>query len=413
MTRKERLKKGQKVAQTAVWLEGSLVVAKVGIGLFSGSLVLVSDAIHSGSDLLSIITSWFGLKIAQRKADQRFPYGYYKAENLGTLIISLLIVLAFWEMLTQGYARLFSFSLIKMPLLALGISLLDALALFFFGDYEIKIGKQVGAQSLVAMGKENRTHIFSSIAVFIGTLAAYYRVPYLEGIITIGISLLILKVGLSAARDSVFALMDVSPSDEVEQSVIKAIKSVPGIEEYFNLRLRKSGPFIFGETKVGIRKFVDVKRAHEIADRIEREVKKKVSQVDSLAVHVEPFKSKYHHLVIPVKAKKRLVSPIADQFGRAPYFLFVNLKGKKVKGHYFLENLHQKQKVRAGLAVAKLVTKQKSQVLITKEIGEISYHILKDYLFDLYQTQAQTTKKAIEQFNQGKLTLLKKPTKKR
>ena len=218
---------------------------------------------------------------------------------------------------------------------------------------------------------------------------------------------------MSAARDSVFALMDVSPSDEVEQSVIKAIKSVPGIEEYFNLRLRKSGPFIFGETKVGIRKFVDVKRAHEIADRIEREVKKKVSQVDSLAVHVEPFKSKYHHLVIPVKAKKRLVSPIADQFGRAPYFLFVNLKGKKVKGHYFLENLHQKQKVRAGLAVAKLVTKQKSQVLITKEIGEISYHILKDYLFDLYQTQAQTTKKAIEQFNQGKLTLLKKPTKKR
>ena len=411
LEKREKLKKGQKTAGTAIWLEGFLVAAKTIIGLSSGSLVLISDAIHSGSDVLSIITSWFGLKIAQRQADQRFPYGYYKAENLGTLIISFFIIYAFWEMLHQGYARLFLFSSIKAPLLALGISLLDALVLFFFGKYEIKVGKQIGAQSLIAMGEENRAHIFSSMAVFIGTLAAYYKIPYIEGLITMAISFLILKIGLSAAKNSVFSLMDVSPSREIEQKVIKTIESAPGIEEFFDLRLRKSGPFILGESKVGIRKFVDVKKAHEIVDKVEEEIKRRIPQIESFMLHVEPFKSDWQHLVFPIAAKKDLDSKIADQFARAPYFLFVNLKKDKLKGFYFLKNPYKEKKVKAGLAAAKLIAKQKSDILITKQIGEIAFYALRENLFDIYQTENKTVKAAIKNLRENRLAQLKKATK--
>jgi len=404
------LRKGQKVAGMAIWLEGFLAAAKMIIGLLSGSLVLTSDAIHSSSDLLSIASSWFGLKIAQKKATRRFPYGYYKAENLATLLISFLVSYAFWEMLSQGYASLFSFSSIKMPFWALGISLIDALVLFFFGSYEIKIGKQVGAQSLVAMGKENRTHIFSSMAVFVGTLSAYYQIPYIEGIITIGISFLILKIGLSAMKDSILVLMDIGPNQEIEKKIAEAIESTPGVEGFFDLRLRKSGPFIFGETKVGIRKFLDVERAHEIADNIERKIKKRVAQIDSFTVHIEPFKSNFHHLVIPVKGKKGLGALISNHFGRAPYFLFVNLRSKEIKGYYFLKNPYKNKPIRAGLAVSKLIAKQKSEILITKEIGEISFHTLRDNLIDVYLAEGRTAKKVIDQFIEGKLNKLKKAT---
>lgn len=411
MNKKERIIKGQKVSQQAFLIVSILTAAKATIGFLSGSLVLISDAIHSGSDILSIITSWFGLKIAQRKADQRFPYGYYKAENLGTLIISFLIIYAFWEMLSQAYVRLSSFSPIKIPLLALGISLFDALILFFFGNYEIKLGKQIGAQSLIAMGEENKTHLFSSIAVFMGTLAAYYKVPYIEGVITIGISLLILKIGLVALKNSAFALMDVSPSEEVEQKVIKAIESTPGIEEFFDLRLRKSGPFVFGETKVGIRKFVDVKRAHEIADSIEEEIKKKVPQIDSFTVHVEPFKSNWRHLVIPISKDEGLNSKITNQFGRAPYFLFINFKDKMIKGFYVLKNPYKDKKIKAGLEVAKMVNKQKSDILVTEQIGEIAFYALRENLFDIYQTESKIVKEVIKNFSQDRLKRLKKATK--
>ena len=407
----EKLKQGEKVAGIAIWLEGSLVIAKTMIGLLSGSLVLISDAIHSASDFLSIITSWFGLKIAQRKADKRFPYGYYKAENLGSLIISFLILYAFWEMINQGYARLFSFSQIKIPLLALTISLLDALVLFFFGNYEIKIGKQVNAQSLIAMGEENRTHLLSSMAVFIGTLAAYYHFPYIEGLITIIISFLILKIGLSAAKHSIFSLMDVSPGKETEQKVIEAIKLAPGVEDFFDLRLRKSGPFIFGETKIGVRKSIDVKKAHEMADKIEEEVKRKVPQIESFLVHIEPFKSDWQHLVMPIMTDNGLDSKIADKFARAPRLLFVNFKNKKTKGLYVLKNPFERKKLKAGLTAAKLVIKQKSDILITKQIGEIAFYILKENLFDIYQTEEKTVRKALENFLKNKRNLLKKPTK--
>ena len=411
--KKEKLKKGQKVSEIAIWLEGALVAAKIIAGLLSGSLVLLSDALHSGFDILSIVTSWLGLKVAQRKADQHFPYGYYKAENLGTLMVSFLIIFAFWEMLTQGYSRLFSFSQIRVPLLALGVSLLDALTLFFFGNYEIKAGKRVGAQSLVAMGEENRTHLFSSMAVFIGTLAAYYKLPYIEGVITIGISLLILKIGLSAAKDSILALMDVSPSKKIEQKIVKAIKSIPGVEEFFDLRLRKSGPFVFGETKIGIRKFVDVRRAHEISSRIEQEVRKKVPQIDSFTIHIEPFRSNFRHLVIPVRVKKGLNSSPSNHFGRAPYFLFINLKGKNIKGFYFLKNPYKNKSIRAGLAASKLISRQKSEVLITKEIGEISLHALRDNLIDVYRLNGKTAKEIVNQFIKSQLSQLEHATRKK
>lgn len=413
MNHKDKLIKGQVLAQKAIFLESGLAAAKVVIGLLSGSLVLISDAIHSASDLVSIITSWLGLKIARKKANERFPYGFYKAENLGALIISFLILYAAWEMFTQAWAKMGTFSLVKVPLLALGISLLDALVLFFFGRYEIKIGKQINAQSLIAMGQENRTHIFSSMAVFLGILVAYFKIPYLEGIIAIVISFLILKIGLMTAKDSVLALMDVSPGHEVEEKVAKAIETVPGIEGFSNLRLRKAGPFVFGEVKLEVRKFVNVQRAHEIADLAEVLIKKKVAQIDSFTIHIEPFRSDFRHLVLPVKSKDSLNSLLSDNFGRTPYFLFVNLKGQKIKGHYFLRNPYKNRSVRAGLEASKLIAKQKSEILITKEIGEISFHALRDNLVDVYQAGGKTAKQIIDKFINGELNQLEKASRKK
>jgi cation diffusion facilitator family transporter len=392
-----KLKKGQKVARTAFYLEGILVIAKTVVGLLSGSLVLVSDAVHSASDILSIITSWLGLKIAQKEPDEKFHYGYYKAENLGTLVVSFLILYASWKMFTQGYSGLFSFSQIRIPLLALAVSSLDALLLFFFGNYEIRVGRQINAQSLIAMGEENKTHLFSSSAVFVGILAAYYHIPYIEGLITIVISFLILKIGLTAFKNSIFSLMDIGPGKEIKQKVIKAVSSVPGIE--------------VGETKIGVRKSIDVKRAHEMADKVEEQIKRRVPQIESFMVHIEPSRSDWHHLVIPVTASKGLGSEISNQFSRAPYFLFINLKREKIVGFYVLKNPHKKKEVKVGLATAKLITKQKSDILITRRIGEIAFYVLRDNLFDIYQTEDKTVKRAIKSFLKGEFKQLRKASK--
>ncbi len=406
MTEESKLIKGQKLAEKAAILETILAGSKAIVGLASGSMALISDAVHSGSDLLTIFTSWLGLKIAQKKPDKNFPYGYYKAENIGTLIISLFIFFAAGKMLTEAYSRLFSFSSVKLPLLALAVSLTDAIILFFFGKYEIKIGRQVNSQSLIAMGSENRTHLFSSTAVFIGTLAAYFHIPYLEGIVILLISFLIIQIGLSSIKQALFSLMDVSPGKEIEDQVGSIIENILGVEDFFDLRLRKTGPFVSGQVKIAVRKSINVNQSHQISDKIETDIKNKVPTISSFDVHVEPFQTDFRHLVIPVKEKAGLSSKLAKRFGQAPYFLFINLKADKIKGFYFLANPYKKQTTKIGLSIAKLIMKQKSDILITSKIGEIASNSLHSYFIDIYQSQGQTAQQAINYFIKGDLILL-------
>lgn len=412
MDKKERFQQGQRIAKLGIGIVVFLTLAKAGVGFWSKSAVLFSDAVHSASDLLPIFISWLGLKISQKKPDKKFTYGYYKAESLGAGIVSLLIILTSAEILITGFRHLFFFSAIKVPLLALGVSAVDALILFFFGRYEEKIGKRINSPSLLTIGKENKTHLFSSTAVFIGILSSYYQIPYGEGIVTILIGGLIFLIGFSTAKEAVFNLMDISPGEEMEKKIAKIINSTPGIEGFFDLRLRKSGPFIFGEAKVGIRKSVEVEIAHQIADKIEKLIKQKNPLVVSFIVHIEPFKSDFHHLVFPIEKNNGLSSKIASKFGRAGWFLFVNLKNKKIKGFYAIKNTFFNKSVRAGLGAAKLIIKQKSDVLITPEIGEISFYALKENLIDVYQTKTMTISSALNLFKQKKLRRLIQPSKK-
>jgi cation diffusion facilitator family transporter len=410
MNHKKELKKGQKVTEFAIILEGLLVVAKFIVGYLSGGVALISDAYHSGSDFISIITSWLGFKFAQKEADRQFQYGYYKAENLGTLIISFLILYAAFNMALQGYSKLFTVSEINLPIVALAVSLIDAIALFFFGKYEIKVGKDIGAESLISMGKENKTHILSSSAIFAGTLSAYLGIPYIEGAVTIIISILIFEIGFSSLKNAVYALMDVSPDEEFFQKVDEAINSIAGIEEYYDLKLRRSGPCVLGEVKIGVRKSIDVKRSKLLADKVEEAIKKKIDEVDSFNVSVVPFESEYSHIVFPVTEKKQLSSQLANTFGRADYLLFVNLQNDQIKGYYFLDNPYKKNKNKAGLLLAQLAAKQKANILITNQLGEIAFYTLHEHLFDIYKSSQKEVKKLIEEYIHEELPLLEEPT---
>lgn len=406
-----RLKEGQRAAGLISLTVIFLAVIKALAGLISGSLILLTDAVHSASDVVSTFASFLGLKIAQKKPDEKFPYGYYKAESLAAVFVSILIIIAAIEFLMRGYQALFIITSLQFVPLALGAMGISVLVDFLSSRYLRTVGEKINSQALLANAVDKRNDVFTSLVVLLGLVLSFYRVPLAEGIITIIIALLILWAGITSLRESVFALLDVSPGREIEEKIDKVIENIPGIEGYSDLRLRRAGPFIFGETAVGIRKFVDVQKSHEIADRVESEVKKNLPQVTSFTVHVEPFRSEFQHLVFPVGEKKGTDSALAPRFGRAPWFLFVNLKGGEIKGFYFLDNPYREKKAKAGLAAAKMIAGQKSEVLITKEIGEISLHTLRDYLIDVYQSQKETAAENINLYLAGKLRGLEKATK--
>jgi len=409
----DTLKEGKKAAILAASIVILFSLAKFAIGFLSGSIVLLAAAVHGIADSFSTLAIWVGLKISGKSPTKKFAYGYYKAESVTALIVSALILYAGYEIVARSYAKIFTTYQLKFPLLAIGIALLDGLIIFFVGRYEIKVGKKINSQSLVADGKESQLHIFFSSMVLVGLFSTYFGLGYIEALAGIIIALFIFKVGLGSLKDSVYALMDVSPSKKVEAGVRKILSSTEGVESFRDLRLRKSGPFIFGEVSIKIKKFVDVARAHEIADKIEARTQKLIPQISSLVIHVEPFKSIKQVVVIPVSQCKGMSSQISDHFGRAEFYIFVTLERGKVKSHKFKINPFKTREIRAGLAAADWIAQEKPDVLITKEMGAISLHALRDNLIEVYKTEAGSVKEIIKQFKEFRLERLEEPTRKK
>jgi len=406
-------KKGQKAALIAGTVTVLFAIAKAVAGFISGSVVLLADAIHSTADSFSTFFAWFGLKIAQKPSTEKFPYGFYKVENITALIISGLILFAGFEIIKEAIGKIFTLGELNIPLIAIGVAILDAIVMFFIGTYEMKIGQKINSQSLMTDGKESRMHLFSSGIVLIGLFARWFGIMYLEGIMGILISFFIFKIGIESAKDSIFALMDVSPSKEIEEKIKKILENISGVRGFKGLRLRKAGPFIFGEVQVKLGRSVSINRAREISNNIEREIKNKVKTIDSLIVGIAPEIADSHKLSIPIEEEKGLDSEISNHFGRAKKFMFIEFEKGEVKSFYFKNNPFLERKMRAGLEASNFVLEEKIDSIITKEMGPISLHTLRDNVVDVYQGVDGSVKELLEKFSREKLKLLEEPTRKK
>ncbi len=269
------LKKGQRTALISSLISLLLAILKGVVGFLFGSVVLIADALESAIDIASGLASFFGLKIAQKKPDEKFPYGYYKAENIASLFISGLIIYAAINLLIISYHRLFTIPEINYGYIPLVVVAFSGITSLLTSIYLKKKENQLNIQSLIANSKDRLKDFFVSIIIFI--VIALKNIPYIEGIVSILISFVILRMGILTARDAIFSLMDVSPSTQIEKKIKKIISSISGVEDAKHIRLRSSGPFIFGESHVKVRKHVNVSRAHEIADKIEEKIKKSYS----------------------------------------------------------------------------------------------------------------------------------------
>ncbi|MFB6088582.1 MAG: cation diffusion facilitator family transporter [Candidatus Aenigmatarchaeota archaeon] len=387
-------------------------LAKGIIGLFSGSIVLVGDAIHSAADSFSAFVVWFGLKVAQKDPTERFPYGFYKVENISSLFVSGLILFAGYSIVKESIVKISSITSLEYPLFAVSIAALDAVVMFAIGTYEIREGSKVNSQSLVADGKESRLHVLSSSIVLVGLISSILGIPYLEAIAGILISLFIFQAGLESGKDSIYALLDVSPSKDIEKDVIGIIGSISGVEGFGNLKLRKSGPFVFGECTVKIRKHVDVDRAHVISENLEGKIKEEIDRIDSFTIRIEPYKTPKERIAVPVEDDNGKDSKIMDHFGRTNYFAIVSIdkNEKEMEDIKIVENEYKDKDVRAGLSASRFVAKEKIDALLSKEIGEISLHTLRDNLIDIFKVEGKDLESTVKNYMNGKLERIKEPT---
>jgi len=393
------LKKGERVAGLATLITLVMAIGKGAIGYLSGSIALVADAVHSASDVLTILASWFGLRIASRRPSDRFPYGYYKAESLATLFVSGLILYGGIELGLAGMRRLTTLPEIRVVHFALGISTLSALIAYFLARWERKVGDKINSQSLIANSQETQLHIFSSFLVFIAIGASYFHIPYIEAILTLGLAALILWVGLKNGRIAIYSLMDASMNPQMEKeinSLLLSVKEVKGVEM---VKIRQAGPFFFGEASVQMKRSLDVARSHEISYQLMERVRVKFPQIEAFNISIEPYQSGEVRVMVPLEENKGLESKLSEHFGRAKFFALAGIKEGKVKEFSIRANPFKDRKLRAGLAVADhFLEKEEVDTLITKKIGEIGFYALRNRFIEVYQSEDEMLRDALNGF---------------
>ena len=408
----QQLRQGQKVAYIATLVTVFLAVMKGTVGYLFDSKILVADAFHSGADVLAVFASGFGLWLASQKKTERFPYGLYRAETLVTFIIGGLIVWAGVGILRDGYYRLFHITGVQeFPVFPVSASALSIIAAYLIARKEKAVGRLINSQSLLANAGESFLDIFTSIVVLLGILLGYAKIPYVEGVIIILISLLILRLGLKNAWISLLVLMDANLDPEFQFEIADKINQIYGVKGVGEVKIRQSGPFKMIECKIETSPSLPLYRAHELADKAEAFIMKNYEHIESVFIHVEPAKDDTLSAIIPVKDINGLESKAHGHFGRAPYYIILNLQDKDIEIEDFYYNEFLDEKKHIGLKVIKAVIKYKLDLLFTARIGEISFYMLKDNFLDIYKIQeGLSVREVLERYSNNQLEQMTRPT---
>jgi len=406
------IKYGETVAKNITILTLLLGILKIVVGVFTGITIIIADGLHSLIDVLPIFASWVGLKLSLRPADKKFPYGYYKAESIALLFISIFLIFAAIELMLDAYNEWQYPNPVKYDIIILAVPLISAGVSIFIYFYETNGAKKSNSKSLEANAKETMFDVISSLSIFISLILVNFNIININPLLIGLISIMILKIGFESLRDSFYSLMDVAPLQisDVEKTILQ-FDDVKGIRE---LKIRKAGPMLFGEAIVLIPKTLDMVRAHELSGHIENELKSKYN-IERFIIHFEPYKKENVTVVIPVKNIDKIKNmEISNNFGRAKYLtiLKIDKHGKLIK-HKTIDNPYLSKDVRAGLATSKMIEKYHPDIVIVRNIGEISFHTLRDALIEIHKVpnNVNSIKDAVKQFIKHKTTVLTSPTK--
>jgi cation diffusion facilitator family transporter len=278
----------RRTALVSVLAAIALIALKLGAGLASGSLGLVSEAIHSGTDLVAALLTFFALGVAGRPADPGHPYGHGKAEHLAALAEAAILVAASLFISYRALSNLFGGgeSDVRATWYAFAV-----IALVIVIDASRTIVSLRGSQrydspALQANALHFGSDLAGSLAVLAGLLLTAGGYPGADSVAALFVAVLVLLAAARLMRSNVDVLMDRSPPG-ADAAARAAIRGVEPPVELRRLRMRRSAGRHFADVVIGVPPGAAVGQGHAAADRVERAVQQALPETD-VVVHVEP-----------------------------------------------------------------------------------------------------------------------------
>jgi cation diffusion facilitator family transporter len=282
------LRQVQRVLWITLALNLAATIAKLTVGYWTGSLSIIADGYDSVFDAASNVIGLVGVFIASRPADEDHPYGHRKAESLTTLVIAMLLFLTTWELVRSAVARLRDPSLVEMEVNAwsYGVLVFSILIHVIVVWYELREGRRLKSDVLVADALHTRADIFVSLSVIGGLIAVQMGYPLADPILALLIALVIAKIGVDIIRESASPLMDkvIMPPDEVVQVAM----SVPGVVSSHRARSRGHEGAVYADLHIRVDPELTTAQAHAIAHEVQDRLREARPEIQDVTIHVEP-----------------------------------------------------------------------------------------------------------------------------
>ncbi len=278
---------------------GLTAIAQIVIVTVSGSIALAADTIHNFSDALTAVPLWIAFALGTKAATRRYTYGYGRAEDLAGLFVIAMITLS---AIIAGYEAIMRL-IYPQPIEHLGWVALAGL-LGFVGNewvalYRIRVGRSIGSAALVADGVHARTDGFTSLAVLIGAGGVALGFPLADPLIGLVISVAILAVLRTAARDVFRRLIDgVDP--EFIDTAEATLAARPDVRSVHSVRMRWIGHRLHADAELDIDPALNSAEAHRIAHDAEHDLIHAVPKLATAMIHAYPSDrangaEKHHH----------------------------------------------------------------------------------------------------------------------
>lgn len=303
VTKKEQDKTPKKLAMhvsgVSIVVNVVLSLFKLSAGIIAHSGAMISDAIHSASDVISTVVVMVGVHFSGKQSDKEHQYGHERLECVSSIVLAGLLLATGIGIGFSGVEKIIagtSGENLMMPgrlaLIAAVISLVVKEWMFW---YTRGAAKKINSGALMADAWHHRSDALSSVGAFVGIFGARLGYPILDPIASVVICLFIAKAAIDIFQDAINKMVDRSCDEKTEEEICQEVAKVPGVVRVDRIKTRLFGSKIYVDIEIAVDGEMLLKDAHAIAEEAHRQVERSFADVKHCMVHVNPSSEIWEH----------------------------------------------------------------------------------------------------------------------
>ncbi len=265
-----------------------LLIIKFIVGFLSKSQALIADAANSAGDIFASLMSYIGGKISRAPSDDSHNFGHGKAEYIFSLFISLSMIFIALKLIYDSVISLFNPKEISVPNLAIIVCIITITIKLILFVYTRFLSKRTDSILIKALKQDHRNDCIVTTFTLISIILSMFRIYWFDGIVGIGISILICITGIKLFIDSYDVLMDSSMDDETKQKILDIVKNYTSIQKINHLTSKPVGYKYLISISIYVDGNMSTFDSHQIADKLEKELNS-LDFVYLSIIHVNPI----------------------------------------------------------------------------------------------------------------------------